>query len=176
MNDHPPERVDPLLCVERELPLADLSSGFMRRKAMISYENTKTVRDLVWNTGREYAGRVFLRYEENDVVYEVTYDEFATQCRGVAAWLREQDAAAGHKVRVGLMGSSSHHYLVFLLGVMDGPSCSLAEALERQDLFINSTLAQLGCGILWKMFRNGVIEHNGLYLNLDTMKVNPIII
>jgi len=26
------------------------------------------------------------------------------------------------------------------------------------------------------MFRNGVIEHNGLYLNLDTMKVNPIII
>ena len=57
-----------------------------------------------------------------------------------------------------------------------GPSCSLAEALERQDLFINSTLAQLGCGILWKMFRNGVIEHNGLYLNLDTMKVNPIII
>ena len=49
MNDHPPERVDPLLCVERELPLADLSSGFMRRKAMISYENTKTVRDLVWN-------------------------------------------------------------------------------------------------------------------------------
>ena len=85
MNDHPPERVDPLLCVERELPLADLSSGFMRRKAMISYENTKTVRDLVWNTGREYAGRVFLRYEENDVVYEVTYDEFATQCRGVGS-------------------------------------------------------------------------------------------
>ena len=57
-----------------------------------------------------------------------------------------------------------------------GPSCSLAEALEKQDLFINSTLAQLGCGILWKMFRNGVIEHNGLYLNLDTMKVNSIII
>ena len=29
-----------------------------------------------------------------------------------------------------------------------GPSCSLAEALEKQDLFINSTLAQLGCNIL----------------------------
>ena len=66
---------------------------------MISYENTKTVQDLVWNTGREYAGRVFLRYEENDVVYEVTYGEFADQCHAVAAWLREQDAAAGHKVR-----------------------------------------------------------------------------
>ena len=39
-----------------------------------------------------------------------------------------------------------------------GPSCSLAEALEKQDLFINSTLAQLGCNILWKMFRNGMIH------------------
>ena len=47
-----------------------------------------------------------------------------------------------------------------------GPSCSLAEALEKQDLFINSTLAQLGCNILWKMFRNGMIEHHGVYLNL----------
>lgn len=55
-----------------------------------------------------------------------------------------------------------------------GPSCSLAEALEKQDLFINSTLAQLGCNILWKMFRNGMIEYHGLYLNLSTMKVNPI--
>lgn len=57
-----------------------------------------------------------------------------------------------------------------------GPSCSLAEALEKQDLFINSTLAQLGCNILWKMFRNGMIEHHGLYLNLETMKVNPIVV
>lgn len=55
-----------------------------------------------------------------------------------------------------------------------GPSCSLAEALEKQDLFINSTLAQLGCNILWKMFRHGMIEHHGLYLNLLTLKVNPI--
>ncbi len=55
-----------------------------------------------------------------------------------------------------------------------GPSCSLAEALEKQDLFINSTLAQLGCNILWKMFRRGMIEHRGLYLNLETLKTNPI--
>ena len=55
-----------------------------------------------------------------------------------------------------------------------GPSCSLAEALEKQDLFINSTLAQLGCNILWIMFRHGMIEHHGLFLNLETMKVNPI--
>jgi len=55
-----------------------------------------------------------------------------------------------------------------------GPSCSLAEALEKQDLFINSTLAQIGCNILWKMFREGMIEFSGAYLNLKTLKVNPI--
>jgi len=55
-----------------------------------------------------------------------------------------------------------------------GSSCSLAEALQKQDLFINSTLAQLGCNILWKMFRQGMIEYQGLYMNLDNMKVNPI--
>jgi PRTRC genetic system ThiF family protein len=54
------------------------------------------------------------------------------------------------------------------------PSCSLAEALQKQDLYINSTLAQLGCNILWKMFRQGMTEYQGLYMNLDTMKVNPI--
>lgn len=54
-----------------------------------------------------------------------------------------------------------------------GPSCSLAEALRKQDLFVNSTIAQLGCNILWKLF-SGSIEFHGAYLNLVTMKVNPI--
>lgn len=55
-----------------------------------------------------------------------------------------------------------------------GPSCSLAEALRKQDLFINSTLAQLGCDLLWKLISTGRIDCNGLYLNLESMKVNPI--
>lgn len=55
-----------------------------------------------------------------------------------------------------------------------GPSCSQAEALEKQDLYINSTLAVFGCDILWKLFRHGWIEHHGAYVNLDTMRVNPL--
>lgn len=55
-----------------------------------------------------------------------------------------------------------------------GPSCSLAAALSKQDLFINSTLAQLGCALLWKLLSTGSIDYQGLYLNLDTIKVNPI--
>ena len=55
-----------------------------------------------------------------------------------------------------------------------GPSCSLAEALSKQDLFINSTLSQIGMAIMWKMFTKGVLETQGAFLNLETMKVNPI--
>lgn len=55
-----------------------------------------------------------------------------------------------------------------------GPSCSLAEALSKQDLFINSTLAQIGCALLWKLMTDGAVSTNGAYLNLSTMNVNPI--
>lgn len=55
-----------------------------------------------------------------------------------------------------------------------GPSCSLAEALHQQDLLINSILAQHGIHILWKMIRDGFIEHSGLFVNLDRSIVNPI--
>lgn len=55
-----------------------------------------------------------------------------------------------------------------------GPSCSLAQALEKQDLFINSLLAQVGCDILWKMFKEGRTLYRGAYVNLNTLRVNPI--
>lgn len=54
------------------------------------------------------------------------------------------------------------------------PSCSLAEALDKQDLFINSTLVQFAATILWKMFRELNIRYHGCYLNLENMSVNPI--
>ncbi len=56
----------------------------------------------------------------------------------------------------------------------DTPSCSLAEALEKQDLFINSTLAQMGSSLLWSLFRNGMTENRGFFLNLKEFKTQPI--
>lgn len=55
-----------------------------------------------------------------------------------------------------------------------GPSCSLAEALRKQDLFINSTIAQFGCNMIWKLFREGMIRYHGCFVNLDSFIVNPI--
>jgi hypothetical protein len=57
-----------------------------------------------------------------------------------------------------------------------GPSCSLAEAIENHDLFINSTLANTGSKLLWKLFREGMTNQAGAFLNMDTMKMNPILL
>ncbi|SHK93458.1 PRTRC system ThiF family protein [Chitinophaga jiangningensis] len=55
-----------------------------------------------------------------------------------------------------------------------GPSCSLAEALNKQDLFINSSVANFGCQLLWRLFREGSITQHGCFVNLETCCVNPL--
>lgn len=54
------------------------------------------------------------------------------------------------------------------------PSCSLAEALAKQDLFINSIIAQYAVNMIWKMFREASINYHGLFINLESMSTNPI--
>lgn len=56
----------------------------------------------------------------------------------------------------------------------DTPSCSLAEALEKQDLFINSALAQMGCSLLWNLFRYGMTDNRGFFLNLKNFHSQPL--
>lgn len=85
---------------------------------MITRENTKTIYDLVCSAGDSHGDHVFLRYEDNDVIYEVTYRQFVADCMAVAAWAQEKSQELGHRVRVGLLGGSVHHYLAVMLGVM----------------------------------------------------------
>ncbi|WP_345951303.1 PRTRC system ThiF family protein [Mucilaginibacter sp. PAMB04274] len=54
------------------------------------------------------------------------------------------------------------------------PSCSLAEALTKQDLFINSTLANLGASLLWQLFREGMLTNRGFFLNLKDFRTQPL--
>lgn len=58
--------------------------------------------------------------------------------------------------------------------VDQGPSCSLAQAISRQDLFINPVIANFGADLLWKLFRQGMIRYHGCYVNLESFIVNPI--
>jgi PRTRC genetic system ThiF family protein len=55
-----------------------------------------------------------------------------------------------------------------------GPSCSVQEALERQDLFVNQWVATAALEILWKMFRHAGITQHGAFIDLKTMNVRPL--
>ena len=50
---------------------------------MITRENTKTIYDLVCSAGDSHGDHIFLRYEDNDVIYEVTYRQFVADCMAV---------------------------------------------------------------------------------------------
>lgn len=56
----------------------------------------------------------------------------------------------------------------------DTPSCSLAESLEKQDLFINQQVATSGLQLLWLLFRNGGLNNHGAFINLASGMVTPL--
>ncbi|MCD8103959.1 MAG: AMP-binding protein [Lachnospiraceae bacterium] len=114
---------------------------------MLTKSETKTIYDLVHGAGREYNSRVFLRYETQDVLHEVTYQTFMEECDAFSSWLEEQDRTVGRKMRVAILGSSSHPYLTVLLGVMSHGNVvipldvqldytGLADCLNRSDVDI----------------------------------------
>jgi PRTRC genetic system ThiF family protein len=59
------------------------------------------------------------------------------------------------------------------------PSCSAIEALERQEPFINSTLAQHALALLAYLFRYGEISYHGGFINLaagttSVLRIDPL--
>lgn len=59
---------------------------------------------------------------------------------------------------------------------LEGPSCSVADALSRQDLFINSTLADMACSLIWSLLRDGQTRHRGVFLNLGGFRSQPLMV
>ena len=55
-----------------------------------------------------------------------------------------------------------------------GPSCSMAESLGKQDLFVNSVLTQTAASLLWSLLTDAAIDTRGFYMNLDTYRTAPI--
>jgi PRTRC genetic system ThiF family protein len=48
------------------------------------------------------------------------------------------------------------------------PSCSLAAALAKQDLFVNQQVATLAGQLIWRLFRQGGLDYHGFFFNLST--------
>ena len=56
----------------------------------------------------------------------------------------------------------------------DQPSCSAAEALTRQEPFINQNLAYQALGMLTQLLRHGSLSYQGGFCNLETGQLVPI--
>jgi PRTRC genetic system ThiF family protein len=54
------------------------------------------------------------------------------------------------------------------------PSCSMADALRKQSLVINSAIAVQAFNLLWTLFRTGSLKYSGVFVNLATGRTNPI--
>ncbi len=56
----------------------------------------------------------------------------------------------------------------------DAPSCSVAEALERQSLFVNRVVASHALALLFDLLGRGSIGHAGAFINLSSGQAVPI--
>jgi PRTRC genetic system ThiF family protein len=56
----------------------------------------------------------------------------------------------------------------------DLPSCSAVEALERQEPFINQTLAYQALALLARLFRHGQLTHHGAFLDIRNGRMTPL--
>lgn len=56
----------------------------------------------------------------------------------------------------------------------DIPSCSLAEALEKQSLFVNRSVAVWGLNMLWELFRRGKLDYHGVFVNLQSGRASSL--
>jgi PRTRC genetic system ThiF family protein len=54
------------------------------------------------------------------------------------------------------------------------PSCSAAEALERQEPFINNVLATSAMAMLTRLLRYGTLDHQGAFYNAATGRAVPL--
>lgn len=54
------------------------------------------------------------------------------------------------------------------------PSCSLAEALEKQSLFVNRSVAVWGLNMLWELFRHGKLDYHGVFVNLKSGRASSL--
>ena len=110
-------------------------------------ETVKTIREMLERSAVKYKDTPYLRYERDDVVYDISFTRFAELCRIIGAFANEQRAKLGRQVKAGLFGSSSVHYISTLVGIMGSGNVAvpldyqmdlthLADCLNRSDVDI----------------------------------------
>jgi PRTRC genetic system ThiF family protein len=102
-----------------------------------------------------------------------------------ALWLDMGNGKSNGQVVLGHLGNPKNYPRIDnvidlypeILTSIDKPerhSCSTFEALSRQDLFINTKIANAGLNLLWQLVRQRELTVHGLILDLETMTESPI--
>ncbi len=94
----------------------------------------------------------------------------------------DQEGDEVHNARFNPVGSAPLPYPYELLPELidttepedDTPSCGLAEALARQELFVNQSVVTPALAILWEFFRHGRLTWHGAFVNLHAGSMRSI--
>ncbi|SEW16482.1 PRTRC system ThiF family protein [Chitinophaga arvensicola] len=66
---------------------------------------------------------------------------------------------------VGYLPLVTEEYGEFMVDEPDTPSCSVAEAISKQDLFINPSISLAAIKLLWQYFKQGMSHYRGVFVN-----------
>lgn len=116
---------------------------------MITFNNTKTLLDLVKNVGKEYENNVFVRFEKDDVIFEKGYGTYSLDTLAVAAYIDSLNNKMGHPVHAAILGKCSYEYLTVLLGVPSAGGISIPLDVQLSPEKMKENLAKADTDILF---------------------------
>ncbi len=116
---------------------------------MITYNNTKTIRDLVLKVGDEFENKVFYRFEKDDTIFDKGYGTFAGDVMAVAGYIRNQSEKFGHAVHAAILGKCTYEYLTVLLGVPSAGGVSIPLDIQASTDILVENLTKAETDILF---------------------------
>ena len=120
--------------------------------------------------------RIIKTLKKTNMPYNMDFGNTADSGQVVLGTLRKNGVKQSLKETVTILPTVIDLYpdIAKLDEKEQGPSCSVEDALSKQDLFVNQWIATCGLQILWNMFRRGHIDKHGAFANLKTMSVRPL--
>lgn len=81
----------------------------------MTQENTKTLRDLLYNADSEFGNLPYLRYTVKKEIVDVTFSEFRKRCDALGAFIK--DKVSDKKLHIAITGTTSVPYLTAFFGI-----------------------------------------------------------
>lgn len=98
-------------------------------------------------------------------------------------WLDLGNGKSTGNIVLGTVGQNAENSLPDVFGIFPGlgdqqeddtPSCGMAEALLKQDLYINKVVATMACHLLKELFTKSTIEWHGAVVDIEEIAMMKI--